>query len=170
LLASVTAPAIARKLGRLPRAVPREGSGRHRDGQCSAAAKRPQSLAQLKAEADDRDNEEQNHSDGPFQASLPKRRNAMTTFQGPMDEKKAVIENEARLRHPSQELREPDTYFSRARQPDLSKPLEPKPTLQVPRLPASSPWSGDPVPAEPLHDGTAEGITLGYPIDRVDHD
>jgi hypothetical protein len=92
----------------------------------------------------------------------------MTVFdQGSQKERAEIMQAEAKLRRPSQEPREPDTYFSRAQQSDPAQPFEPVPTLQVPRLPASSPFAGDPVPPEPTIDATDCSDRLGYPIDQM---
>jgi hypothetical protein len=40
----------------------------------------------------------------------------------------------------------------------------------MPKLPASSPWSGDPVPAEPLVDRSEDSDTFGRAIDQQDGD
>jgi hypothetical protein len=38
--------------------------------------------------------------------------------------------------------------------------------IAYPQQPSTSPWHSDPCPPEPLIDGTGEGNTLGYQIDR----
>jgi hypothetical protein len=40
--------------------------------------------------------------------------------------------------------------------------------IAYPKQPEGSPWACDPMPPEPLIDGTGEGLTLGYAIDRPD--
>jgi hypothetical protein len=78
---------------------------------------------------------------------------------GSQAEKKAVLENERKLRHPSQEPRTPSTYFEIAQQQNPTKPFDPQPSLAVPRLPESSPWSGsvDRAPEPPL----------GFSVDEI---
>jgi hypothetical protein len=84
------------------------------------------------------------------------------TSKGEQRERREVIENDRRLRQPEGK---PDTYFSRAladaglelggRFGALAKPVVTG-TAPYPMLPASSPWSVDPVPTEP---------PLGFSVD-----
>jgi hypothetical protein len=67
--------------------------------------------------------------------------------QGSQKERAEMMKSEARLRHPSQEPPTPRTYFGIASTPSAED--LPRPSLQVPRLPASSPWSRDPTGIEP---------------------
>jgi hypothetical protein len=91
----------------------------------------------------------------------------MTEYNpGSQAERAAIMKDEARmkLRHPCQQPPVPTTYSEIANRPadDL-----PKPSNTVPPLPPTSPWARDPVPDEPLIDGSGEGDTYGAPIDQV---
>jgi hypothetical protein len=87
----------------------------------------------------------------------------MTVFdQGSQKERAEIMRYEARLRHPSHVPREAQTYFEIANRPSAEN--LPRPSLEVPRLPASSPWSRDPTGPEPPIDGTAEGNRVGVAL------
>jgi hypothetical protein len=82
----------------------------------------------------------------------------MTVFdQGSQKERREIIEQAAKP-HPSQTAREPSTHFEVASQPNPTKPYEPRPSLDMPRLPASSPWSSSGGTEPPL----------GYRIDDLE--
>jgi hypothetical protein len=85
-----------------------------------------------------------------------KENDTMTIFDsGTMEEKKAILENEAKLR---QGDRPPLTYSQIASWSTVED--LPKPSLAVPMLPPTSPWSGATGP------GTEP--PLGYAIDDVE--
>jgi hypothetical protein len=59
------------------------------------------------------------------------------------------------------------TFHEQSQHPQEILPKPEASPLAYPAMPADSPWGGARLPDEPLVDGTAEGNTLNYPINRV---
>jgi hypothetical protein len=81
----------------------------------------------------------------------------MTAYDpGTQAERRTIIKEEARLRPGD---RPPTTYHQLSQRPQAEDlPKSDVSPLHYPAQPASSPWSSDPVPAEP---------PLGYAIDDI---
>jgi hypothetical protein len=91
----------------------------------------------------------------------------MTQYdEGTQAEKKAILENEAKLRgqHPSHEAPKPTTYFELQRQQNERELA--KPETKYPAQPPTSPWAGDPAGIEPpLGVAIDEQETTGTPAE-----
>jgi hypothetical protein len=85
-------------------------------------------------------------------------------------EKREVLRNDQRVReastyHSVAQASIDDERGGRFAQSGSSTTVTGSGPISYPQQPPGSPWANDPLPSEPLIDGTGEGNVLGYAID-----